>query len=315
MDDARAGQVEVSTHLDQRQVEEVLALTAAAGDADGAYPLSEHVVLHLRHGGDADVRHLLLREGGELAGYAHVDVTDQVEGSSAELAVHPAHRRRGLGRLLVEAAVDVSPDGRLRLWAHGEHPAAAALARTLGFERSRVLFQMRRSLYAPVPALSLPDGVRLRPFVVGQDEAAWVEVNNRAFADHPDQGGWTERDVKLREAEPWFDPAGFLLAEREADGKLLGFHWTKVHGSTHVPSAGEEHAHEPIGEVYVLGVDPSAQGLGLGPALTLAGLRYLRNRGLSEAMLYVDESNPRAVALYEKLGFFRWNTDISFRRG
>jgi mycothiol synthase len=301
--------VETLTHLPPEQVTEVLALTAAAGDADGAYPLSEHVVLHLRHGGDADVRHLLLREGGELAGYAHVDVTDAVAGSSAELAVHPAHRRRGLGRQLVEAAVAASPDGRLRLWAHGEHPAAAALARTLGFARSRVLFQMRRSLYTPVPAPELPDGVRLRTFVVGQDEAAWLAVNNRAFADHPDQGGWAERDVKVREAEPWFDPAGFLLAERESDGELLGFHWTKVHGS-----AATEHGHEPIGEVYVLGVDPAAQGLGLGPALTLAGLRFLRAKGLSQAMLYVDESNPRAVTLYRKLGFSIWATDIAFTR-
>ena len=302
-------QVETLTRLSPEQVEDVLKLMSAAGDADGAYPLSEHVVLHLRHGGDADVRHLLLRDGGELAGYAHVDVTDAVAGSSAELAVHPGFRRRGLGRQLVEAAVAASPDGRLRLWAHGEHPAAAALARTLGFERSRVLFQMRRSLFAPVPAPAFPDGIRLRTFVVGQDEAAWTAVNNRAFADHPDQGGWTERDVKLREAEPWFDPAGFLLAERESDGALLGFHWTKVHGSS-----DHDHDHEPIGEVYVLGVDPSAQGLGRGPALTLAGLRHLRARGLSQAMLYVDESNPRAVALYRKLGFAIWSTDIAFAR-
>jgi mycothiol synthase len=322
VDSERTGQVEMVTHLSRDQVREVLALASAVGDADGTYPLSEHIVLHLRHGGDADVRHLLLHDGGELAGYAHVDVTDQVEGSSAELAVHPDHRRRGLGRLLAEGAIDASPDGRLRLWAHGEHPAAAELARTLGFRRSRVLFQMRRSLYAPVPAPTFPDGVRLRTFEVGRDEAAWTALNNRAFADHPDQGGWSEREVKVREAEPWFDPAGFLLAERSSDGTLLGFHWTKVHGEAHPAGEpdGQDHAHahthphEPIGEVYVLGVDPAAQGLGLGPALTLAGLRHLRARGLSEAMLYVDESNPRAVALYTKLGFSRWSTDVSFRR-
>jgi mycothiol synthase len=299
------------TKLSPDQVQSVLALMAAASDADGTYPLSEHIVLHLRHGGDADVRHVLLRDGNTLAGYAHVDVTDQVEGSSAELAVHPAHRRRGLGRALVEAALAASPDGRLRLWAHGEHPAAAALAHALGFERARVLLQLRRSLLTEVPAPVLPAGVRLRTFVVGQDEAAWTALNNRAFADHPEQGGWGEHELKVREAEPWFDPAGFLLAERESDGALLGFHWTKVHGAVH----GQNHVHEPIGEVYVLGVDPDARALGLGPALTLAGLRHLRAEGLSQAMLYVDESNVRAVALYVRLGFSRWSTDISFRRG
>jgi mycothiol synthase len=286
----------------------------AVSDEDGDYPLSEHVVLHLRHGGDADVRHLMVSVGDEVVGYAHVDVTDQVAGSAAEMAVHPAHRRRGLGRALVEAALDESPDGRLRLWAHGEHPAATALAHRLGFVRERVLLQMRRSLFTPVPAPELPDGVRIRPYEVGRDEAAWIRVNNRAFADHPDQGRWTERDLKLREDEPWFDPAGFLLAERRADGTLLGFHWTKVHGADPLGQRPDGHAHEPIGEVYVLGVDPDARGLRLGPALTLAGLRHLRAQGLSQAMLYVDESNTRAVRLYEGLGFTRWSTDISFAR-
>jgi mycothiol synthase len=285
-------------------------------DRDGDYPLSEHVVLHLRHGGDADVRHLLVCDGDEVVGYAHVDVTDKVAGSSAEMAVHPDHRRRGIGRALVDAALDEAPDGRLRLWAHGEHPAATALAGRLGFERTRVLFQMRRSLFTPVPAPELPAGVRLRTFRVGHDEAAWIRVNNRAFADHPDQGKMTERDVQLREAEPWFDPAGFLLAERTSDGTLLGFHWTKVHGEDPLDrhDDAEPHSHEPIGEVYVVGVDPAAQGLRLGPALTLAGLRYLRGRGLSQAMLYVDESNTRAVRLYEGLGFTRWSTDVCFAR-
>jgi mycothiol synthase len=292
-------------------------MDAVAG-VDGDYPLSEHVVLHLRHGGDADVRHLLTTsDSGEVIGYAHVDVTDQVAGSSAEMAVHPDHRRAGLGRALVEAALQESPDGRLRLWAHGEHPAATALAHRLGFERSRALFQMRRSLFTPVPAPDVPDGIRIRTFQVGRDEAAWTRVNARAFADHPDQGRWTERDLRLREEEPWFDPAGFFLAERKSDGVLLCFHWTKVHGADPLDGPGthdHEHDHEPIGEVYVVGVDPDAQGLRLGAALTLAGLRHLRGRGLAQAMLYVDESNERAVRLYEKLDFTRWSTDICFAK-
>jgi mycothiol synthase len=297
------------------EVREVLALAQAAGDTDGAYPLSEHVVLHLRHGGDAPAVHLLARDhDGALAGYAHLDTTDEVEGASAELAVHPLRRRHGLGRALVRAAMDVTdktdPRGRLRLWAHGDHPSAGALALSLGFVRARVLLQMRRSLYAPLLEPKLPEGVALRPFRPGQDDEAWVKLNARAFADHPDQGRWTVRDLRLRMAEPWFDADGFLLAVA-ADGRLLGFHWTKVHGAR---GHHHEHQHEPIGEVYVLGVDPDAHGTGLGSALTVAGLRYLRGRGLDQAMLYVDESNVRAVALYTRLGFARWSTDVSYRR-
>jgi mycothiol synthase len=301
--------VERAHHLNPDQVTEVLALAQAAADADGTYPFAEHVVLHLRHGGDPPAIHLLLRQEGRLTGYAHLDTTDEVEGAAAELVVDPRARRRGLGRALVEAALAVAverdPRGRLRLWAHGDHPGAAALARCLGFTRTRVLYQLRRSLFAPIPAPDLPAGVVLRPFCPGDDDQAWLALNARAFADHPDQGRWTHHDLRVRMAEPWFDPHGFLLADR--DGQLLGFHWTKIHGSS-------THQHQPIGEVYVLGVDPAAHGLGLGTALTLAGLRYLRRQGLDQAMLYVDESNTAAVKLYTSLGFARWSVDVTFAK-
>ena len=296
--------LEVTTRLDAGQVAAIRELVAAAAEEDGVHPLSEHVSLHLAHGGDPDARNVLARSAGTLVGYAHVDLTDVVAGASAELVVHPEHRRRGIGAALAGQVLGLSADGRLRLWAHGSHPAAAELAKRLGFTRARALFQMRRSLFAPLPAPELPEGVTVRTFVPGQDEERWVAVNNAAFAEHPDQGRWTVEDVKAREKEPWFDPEGFFLAER--DGELVAFHWTKVHGG------GPEHDHQPMGEVFVVGVAPSAQRLGLGPAMTLIGLRHLRARGLSQAMLYVDERNTNAVRVYERLGFARWDTDVSY---
>jgi mycothiol synthase len=306
-----APEVVLQRRLDAGRLAEVLALVEAVSDADGSTPVSEHVLMHLRHGGDLEARNLLGYLGTTLVGYAHLDVTDLVEGPSAELAVHPAYRRRGIGSALVAALEAESPDGRLRLWAHGRHADAAALARSRGYVEERILWQLRRSLLSQLPDAALPAGVTLREFVIGADEQAWVAVNNRAFASHPDQGGWTLEDIRLREREPWFDPAGFLLAERDSDRALLGFHWTKVHGGR---TAGNGHDHAPIGEVYVLGVDPSAQRMGLGPALTVAGLRYLRGRGLSQVMLYVDESNPAALRLYERLGFTKWDVDVRYRR-
>ncbi|HEY0811811.1 MAG TPA: mycothiol synthase [Pseudonocardia sp.] len=296
------------------EIGEVQALVAEATAVDGTAPLSEHVLLHLRHGGDAEAVQLLVRDGADLVAFAHLDVTDPVAGGAGELVVHPGHRRAGLGTAVVQALLDRtaaagSPAGpRLRLWAHGAHPGAVALARALGFTQARVLWQLRRSLLAPLAEPRLPDGVRLRPFVVGHDEPEFLRVNNAAFDWHPEQGGWDLDQVKLREAEPWFDADGFLLAV-DADDRLLGFHWTKVHGGQ-----SGAHPHEPIGEVYVLGVDPAARGRHLGTALTLAGLRYLRDLGLRQVMLYVEADNDSAVRVYQDLGFTRWDTDVSYVR-
>jgi mycothiol synthase len=323
--------VELVGPLDPAEVRAVSALVEAATEADGVRPLSEHVMLHLRYGGDERVRNVLVWTGDDLAGYAHLDITDEVEGASAELVVAPARRGQGVGRRLVEATLAETPDGRLRLWSHGGHPRAAALASSMGFVQSRALWQMRRSLYAPLPAVDLPAGVTVRTFVPREDDDAWVALNAAAFAGHPEQGSWTVDDLHRRIAEPWFDPAGFFLAERAAgDGgrQLVGFHWTKVHGGpghTHEPPDQPDrphahegqsgtHGHDPIGEVYVVGVDPAERGNGLGRALTLAGLRHLRHLGLPDAMLYVDADNAAAIAVYTALGFTRWETDVMFRR-
>jgi mycothiol synthase len=253
-----------------------------------------------------------------------------VEGASAELVVHPEHRRRGVARRLTEQLLAESPDGRLRLWAHGGHPDAERLAESMGFRRSRSLWQMRRSLYSALPRPEFPPGVTVRTFRPGEDDEAWVTLNALAFADHPEQGALTVDDLHRRMREPWFDPAGFFVATRgdaptedggaTSDGRLVGYHWTKIHGDQEVhdhvgPNSHEGHGHDPIGEVYVVGVDPAEQGGGLGRALTLVGLRHLRSRGLAQAMLYVDEDNAAAVRVYAGLGFTRWDTDVMYSRG
>ncbi len=294
--------IELAWHagLDEAEAAEVTALTAAATAVDGTAPVGEHVLLHLRRD---DVAHLLARDAdGALRGFAQLDGTETETGGVAELAVHPEHRRAGLGTRIVEELLARVDGGTLRVWAHGRHPGAVAIADRLGFEAARELWQMRRSLLDPLPAPELPAGVTLRPFVVGADEGEFLRVNNAAFSWHPEQGGWDVAQVQLREAEPWFDPAGFLLAV-DGQGRLLGFHWTKVHTDP-----------EPIGEVYVLGVDPEARGLRLGTALTLAGLQHLRDRGQDRVLLYVEADNSPAVRLYGSLGFTRWQADVSYRR-
>jgi mycothiol synthase len=297
--------ISVMKTLDSDRIAPLIALVRAATKADGVSPLNEQAIFDLRAGAPSATHVLALEVGSEhdeLVGYAFVDVGDPTQDATAELVVHPTARCRGIGRQLVSAAVKVAQPARLRLWAHGGHPGAAAMAAHSGFTRVRDLWQMRRSLELPLPEVATPEGITIRTFEPGVDESRWLAVNARAFAEHPEQGEITRADLDARMAEPWFDPAGFFLAERA--GELLGFHWTKVHGSG--PAA--------LGEVYVVGVDPSAQGLGLGTVLTLAGLRHLASLGLSTVLLYVESDNAAAIKVYQRLGFAHHSTDVMYLR-
>jgi len=299
--------VRAASVLSTAEAQQVLNLVAQATADDGRSPLSEHVLLHLRHGGDEGSSHVLVTaDTSELLGYAHLDATDLIQGPIAELVVHPGHRREGVGRALITELVARDSGSRLRLWAHGEQQGASFLATSMGFGKQRVLLQMRRSLHAPLDPVHWPAGITARAFMPGADDAKWLQINAEAFADHPEQGSWTARDLAQRMSEPWFDPRGFIVAER--DGTMVGFHWTKVHGI-----GSSAHHHAPIGEVYVVGVAPGEQGTGLGRALTLAGLHHLRNLGLGQAMLFVDATNTAAIGLYTGLGFTNWDTDVLYR--
>lgn len=226
-----------------------------------------------------------MRADGKLIGYA------QRDGVIAEiLASDLAVVEQLINELLARGATTV--------WSHGlGSPLEAALAQA-GFTASRTLHQLRRGLAPESITVPAPrEGVVVRNFVVGQDEAALLKVNGVAFADHPEQGAWTDADVAARVSEPWFDAAGVFLAERA--GEVLGFHWTKVHA-------------DGTGEVYVIGVDPAAQGLGLGALLLAYGLRHLADRGCSTVMLYVDDDNTRALALYAHNGFTEFDRDVQW---
>jgi len=273
----------------------VIDLDVVAGIADeaeaedGAAPLDEATWRALRHRPET-VRSWSTDDGVAL-----------LIGDEMSLVVRPDARGRGVGG---ELLADALPAGPVSAWSHGDHPAAAALARRHGFERVRSLWVMRRPTSTPLPDLAVPAGVTIRGYTP-RDADELTRVNAAAFAHHPEQGAITEDDLRQRIAEPWFDPLGFFLAIRDAE--VIGFHWTKVHPATPTQP-------DPMGEVYAVGVAPNGQGLGLGKALTTTGLLHLRGLGMREVLLYVDGDNTAAIALYEKLDFTRHTLDVMYER-
>ncbi|HSJ19793.1 MAG TPA: mycothiol synthase [Nocardioidaceae bacterium] len=308
----------------------IRSVVAAATREDGRSPLNEATLLALQHHGlEGKALWVARDDSGEIVGFALADTDPDVvdaQGRSEDvgpvevnLVVAPAARGSGVGRALAQEVLESLADVPVTAWSHGNHPAAARLATALGFERVRDLWVMRRPLSPdhPLPPVPREGGIVVRPFRPGQDEEAFLALNAEAFAGHPEQGSMTRADLDQRMAEPWFDPAGFFLAEdaRAPQGEpdqgvespsLLGFHWTKVH-------LDEE---PPVGEVYVVGVSPAAQGRGLGKILTLTGLHHLQDRGPAEVILYVEADNAPAIAVYAGLGFTHAaeDTDVMYAR-
>ncbi|MGD0083220.1 MAG: mycothiol synthase [Acidimicrobiales bacterium] len=285
--------VEVKRRMGEADIAALTRLVEAASAADGHRALGEHKWLDLVQGGREGFAGFIARETSHRRVIGYAQVSGAASRSWAiEYVVHPDWRQEdsGLRTDLLRAALEeiaTQGGGHVHLWVPKPTPADDSVAQSIGLHRGRDLFQMRR----PLPVEGARSTIATRPFRPGEDEERWLEVNNRAFRGHPEQGVWTVETIGEREHQEWFDAAGFLL--HEIDGQLAGFCWTKI--------LLEDD--EMMGEIYVIAVNPDFQGRGLGRQLVLAGLEYLAGRDLATAMLYVDRDNVEARALYQGLGF------------
>jgi mycothiol synthase len=303
--------------LTNTQQEAVLKLITNTTAIDNTPPIAEHILLHLHYGGDKSDSHLLVEQENQVIGYAHLDQTDLVAGPSVELVVNPKFRGAGVGKQLLAKAIEICGNG-LRLWVHGDQPAANALATSFGFEKIRTVLQMSRALtdiqqLPKVGKKEADQNIVIRSFLPGIDSDAWLSLNNKVFKEHPEQGNWQLSDLNIRMGEEWFDEQGFFLAE--VNNKIIGSTWTKIHGAHTHEHAGEieSHAHPAIGEIYITAVDQDYSGRGIGRILTITALNYLKYKRLSDAMLYVDFDNKAALNLYQSLGFTQSGMDILYK--
>jgi mycothiol synthase len=301
--------IELRATLDARTLQEILALIDAARAIEGHAPVGEHKVSHLAVGA-RDWLGILAYDDRELVGYAHTrwNAPGARPRMAVEVVVHPRWHDHDVARHLLDetrAVLGRAGGGLLYLWVHWVDDPRATLAARMGFRIERELAFMARTLDG-APLVTLPPDVTVRGYRHPDDQAAFLEVNNAAFRGHPENGGWTPEDFAERRRLSWFDPDGLLMAWRGRE--LLGFHWTKWHGHR----ADDQPAHDPVGEVYVLGLAPWAQGIGLGRALLHAGLAYLHGLGCKRVILYVDRASEPARRLYESEGFVTESLEVCY---
>lgn len=299
--------LEIKREMASDDIASVSELLDAATRADGRRPLSDHLYLDLVNGGLDGFAGFVASEPGHDHPIAYAQISRGNHEHAFELVIHPHHRYEmaTIGPELIDAALEVvagAGGGRVNWWVFEPTSAHRSLAEAAHMTRGRTLYQMRRGLPTDVPVT-----IDTRAFVPGDDDEAWLRVNNRAFGDHGEQGGWTIDTFCQRQQESWFDPDGFRVldaVDERGATTMAGFCWTKVHAAT---DAGDE-----LGEIYVIAVDPDFHGRGFGAQLTLAGLDHLAGQGIATGMLYVDADNTTAVTMYERLGFTIHSTNAAF---
>ncbi|HUZ76034.1 MAG TPA: mycothiol synthase [Chloroflexota bacterium] len=298
--------IQVVGALDESTLAAVQSLIKVAEEHDGAGAIGEHKFLRLGNGGAAATSALLAYADGALAGYGHAQafpISATQRRLALEMVVHPAFRRRGIGSGLVRASLELARAehaDRLDAWAYNGMSGTRELARRFAFTQQRLLLEIRLADLPSAPVPALPAGLEPRAFRPGEDDAAWLALNNLAFAWHPEQGHWDAQDVALRLREPWFRAGDFLLVTRGTE--LVAFNWLKL---------DETNAN---GEVYVIGVHPSLQGQRVGQILTSLGFQHMRARGMTHASAYVDATNSAALRMYYRLGFVIHHADVCWAR-
>lgn len=298
---------DIKRNMTSQDIAEIAQLLDAVAEADDRKPLNDHSSIDLRHGGRPGFVGLTARHQQSNQPIAYCQISRGNDSWMLVLVVDPRHRNETLelGTALLGQAVQIignETGGHVHWWVSNPTSAHTAVADKLNFKIGRRLLHMRVELPLPDRVIDATKQITTQKFRIGLDEDAWLAVNNRAFRDHPEQGGWTKQLLQSRESESWFDPNGLLLYFAKESNRLGGFCWTKI----------DRDLDPTFGEIYVVAVDPPLHRTGLGRSLTVAGLAHLSNAGAKTGVLFVDQDNTAAVSTYSKLGFITHHQELTF---
>lgn len=298
---------DVKRTMNQHDIDEVTALLKVIEQAEGRKPLNDHLWIDLRQGGRPGFAGLTARDSNTNLPIAYCQISRSNDSWALDFVISPQFRAQTLevgSSLLGQAAQLISAEGggHIHWWVSEPHTEHKVLAEKLGLNNGRRLLQMKVQLPLADSVIAKTKTVATRGFIIGKDEDQWVNVNNRAFGNHPDQGGWTREILTSRQTEKWFNPNDLLLHFTDGTENLSAFCWTKIDRETN----------QQVGEIYVIAVDPQHHGKGLGRALSVAGLQHMTSQGATTGVLFVDQDNQPAVATYQKLGFVTDHIEQAF---
>lgn len=251
---------------------------------------------------------------GQIAGMvqAYVDKNrEEKKGFIHYLAVLPEFRHNGIAKkLLAKAIANLKEKGMTiaSAWAQTDRLACVYLYESFGFKHVRSSSLMKRNLTDLSSRIEENKSERLREAQLENDEeiALINRLDNEAFKEH-----FNYRPLTLEETQYVMLDTPFYKYQKAwfamLDNQPIGF---VVAG---IDEGLNREKNAKYGWILNIGVLKPHRKKDVGTALMLRAMSHLKEEGMENALLYVDDQNPtHAIKLYEKVGFRVYHKNATY---
>jgi mycothiol synthase len=245
--------------------------------------------------------------------HANVDKLREDRKGFIRLGVTPEFRGGETEQQLIETALrELKARGMTtaQAWADSGEKKSIQLLEGLDFKRVRVFSMMEMDLANVSQNIGENKQVAIKPLQkeLERDIKLLSWLDSESFKEHfnyrPDTleelRHFLLSDLYLKEKEVFFT----LL-----NGESVGYIGVGIDEKYNLEK------NVTAGEIFTIGVLKRYRRTGIGARLMLHGLETLKAKGMTKAILGVDDYNPtKAMALYEKVGFRAKKKDFVFER-
>lgn len=251
----------------------------------------------------------LVEKAGNIIGYSNAIPELDIGRIILSCLVHPAHRRKGLGTMLVNSAMNYAISKRAKVVHTNiliDNEVGKKFLNKLGFKFVRSFPILRLNL-SEIRLKNKTQNCQIRCLKRGEEEKL-TKLQNRSFANT-----WGYHPNTIEEISNRINFSDYLTNDIIVgyDGnELIGYCWMQIYHN----EIGLDLKEKPQARIYMLGVDPQHRRKGIGKILLFEGLRRLKNKDIQIVELNVDSKNEAACRLYRSQGFKVWKTSIWFEK-